>query len=195
MRNEQRTVIQELSTSDIPLELVINTRHPDHVPSAEETLELHCARLLLLMYHAGGRKAEITGRTKLAKMDFLVRYPVYLHRLAGTEPQANELKPDSPMVRYRYGPWDLKYYDVFALLVARNLVSILPTSKGDAFALTDRGRTAATELSGPEFDEIIERCRVVYKQVGSLTGTQVKKLIYDRFPEIVARAWGEEISS
>jgi hypothetical protein len=188
---------QSLSLEDIPDDLVIETRISQPVPFGEESLEFHAARLLLLLKFAGGRTERIVGRTKIAKMDFFVRYPTYLVKAANLQGIQTNLqpgaRPESPMIRYKYGPWDTKYYDVFALLVAKGLISIHPTDKGDEFALTDRGQFAIEELQGPEFEEIVERCRLVYRLFGGKSGTAMKKFIYDNFPEIVARPMGWEI--
>ena len=182
---------------DVPDRLVIATRVPESVPFGDESLEFHAARLLLLLKYAGGRQAKIVGRTKMAKMDFFVRYATYLVKAANLHgvPVALEPgpRPESPMIRYKYGPWDSRYYDVFALLVARDLVSVHPSDKGDVFALTDRGQFAVEELHGPEFEEIIERCRLVFRMFGRKSGTTIKNFIYDNFPEVVGRPMGWEI--
>lgn len=187
----------DLSPEDIPSSLVIETRTRQPVPFGEESLEFHAARLLLLLKCAGGRKAKIVGRTKIAKMDFFVRYPTYLVKAANLRGIQSTVesgaRPESPMIRYKYGPWDTKYYNVFALLVGRGLISIHPSDKGDVFVLTDKGQFAIEELQGPEFEEIIERCRLVYRLFGSKSGTAIKRFIYDSFPEIVARPIGREI--
>lgn len=186
-----------LSLDEIPSGLVIETRARQPAPVGEESLEFHAARLLLLLKFAGGRKARIVGRTKMAKMDFFVRYPTYLVKAANLHGIQSTMKPsarpESPMIRYKYGPWDTKYYDVFALLVARDLISIYPSDKGDVFVLTNRGQFAVDELQGPEFGEIVERCRLVRRLFGGKSGTAIKRFIYDSFPEIVARPIGWEI--
>ena len=46
---------------------------------AEDVLELHAARLVLLLKHCGV-KNRIDGLTKLAKLDFFVRYPEFFHQ-------------------------------------------------------------------------------------------------------------------
>ena len=78
---------------------------------------LHEGRLLLLV-SAFSPEAEvggIAGLTKLAKLDFLLRYPVLLERALtarGRSTRAVELQDferssvESRMVRYRFGPWD-----------------------------------------------------------------------------------------
>ena len=179
---------------DIPVDLIIETRPPDVSPEVEESLEYHAARLLLLLKYSGGPKSKIDGRTKIAKLDFFLRYPTYLAKALNDQTMIDtNIKPESHMIRYKYGPWDMRYYDVFAVLVARGLISILPSKKGDVFALTERGNYAASELQAPEFEEIIERCKLVYKRFGRMSGGQIKNYIYKNFPEIVAQPLGAEI--
>lgn len=185
--------------SPVPSDLSIETRTPQRVPFAEESLEFHAARLLLLVKLAGGRKGRIVGRTKLAKLDFFVRYPRYLERAAQIKGQqlaeTRVVSPESPMIRYKYGPWDSKYYDVFALLVAKGLLDIRSSKEGDIFQLTPKGQYAVTELSRGEFDQLIVRCRLTYQLFGGETGTAIKNFIYQNFPEIVAKNLGEKIEN
>ncbi|HEX8608385.1 MAG TPA: hypothetical protein VF679_07085 [Pedobacter sp.] len=184
----------ELSQEDIPDDLIIHTRAPQPALTVEESLEFHAARLLLLLKYAGGRNAKITGRTKLAKMDFFLRYPTYLAKALDLPTETKlKIRPESPMIRYKYGPWDPKYYDVFALLVGLGLMEVKPSEKGDVFSLTERGEYAVEELQGPEFEDIIERCKQIYNRFGKLKGNQIKEYIYREFPEIVVKTLGEEI--
>ena len=48
----------------------------------EENADLHIARLLILIGTFSGMKGNktVNGLTKLAKLDFLLRYPIYLER-------------------------------------------------------------------------------------------------------------------
>jgi hypothetical protein len=184
------------NSSDIPENLKIDIRYPAKNKLADESLELHAARLLLLLNYAGV-KGKIVSRTKIAKMDFFVRYPVYLKKAAEIKniliDDEVDIKPESPMVRYKYGPWDSKYYNVFALLVAKGLITVIPSEKGDIFELTDRGRYAVQELNTLEFQKIIKRCEIVSDLFRNKTGSAIKDFIYEFFPEVTSRSWGEEI--
>ncbi|MCZ7547607.1 MAG: hypothetical protein M5U11_00415 [Anaerolineales bacterium] len=184
----------EFPSKDIPSDLVIETSHPRYYPVAEDSLEFHAARILLLLKYAGGKQAKISGRLKLAKLDFFVRYPSYLSKAIGSDSKITTyIQPESPMIRYKYGPWDNKYYDVFALLVAKGLMAISSTKSGDEFSLTDRGQNAVTELQGPDFEEIIFRCQLAYQRFKDFSGSQLKNFIYENFPEIVAQPISSEI--
>jgi len=184
-------------SSSVPNDLKINIRRPAKSPIAEESMELHAARLLLLLNYAGV-KGKIISRTKIAKMDFFVRYPVYLQKAAAIHnikiEDEIDIKPESPMIRYKYGPWDSKYYNIFALLIAKGLITVLPSKNGDVFELTDRGRYAVNELDTVEFENIIERCKVVSGLFRNKTGSAIKDFIYEHFPEVTSRSLGEEIS-
>ena len=75
------------------------------------------ARLLLLIAAFSRRTRVLEGRTKLAKLDFLLRYPLYFERALHIrrpqlKPSPHLHQPDveSRMVRYRYGPWDPAYF-------------------------------------------------------------------------------------
>ena len=126
-------------------------------------------------------------------MDFFLRYPSYLFKALGIAANEELLLPESPMIRFRYGPWDNKYYDVFALLLAKGFVAITPSSKGDEFQLTPKGQIAARDLNIPEYKIIIERCELVNKKFKNMSGTQIKDYIYKNFPEIVNLQIGSEI--
>ncbi|MBE7536062.1 MAG: hypothetical protein HS124_10075 [Anaerolineales bacterium] len=186
------------NSSNIPQDLKINIRRPARTPLAEESMELHAARLLLLLNYAG-IKGKIISRTKIAKMDFFIRYPAYLKKAASIHnievSDEVDIRPESPMIRYKYGPWDSKYYNIFALLVAKGLITIFPSKNGDVFELTDRGRYAVNELDTVEFDGIIERCKIVSNLFRNKTGSAIKDFIYEHFPEVTSRSLGEEIST
>lgn len=81
---------------------------------ARDPFEFHVARVLLLINaFSRGAAQRLEGLTKLAKLDFLLRYPVYLEQLltlrerplpASLQPDANErLGLESAMIRYKYG--------------------------------------------------------------------------------------------
>lgn len=81
--------------------------------------DYHIARLLVLLrYFAPYGKKPLSGLTKLAKLDFLLRYPSFTDRLflsrgvgwpLGAEPSDSEqIAVESRMIRYKYGPWDLR---------------------------------------------------------------------------------------
>jgi hypothetical protein len=114
------------------------------------------ARLLLLIEAFSDLQAGFEGRTKLSKLDFLLRYPAFFQRaLAKRAPKAvvpmdDELSDDlieTRMVRFRYGPWDPAYFALLGALVGRGLVVPVPAENGIGYKTTDRGREVAQRLA------------------------------------------------
>lgn len=175
------------------------------VAATENADELHLARLLLLLGESDQRAGNtMAGIMKLAKLDFLLRYPNCLERLlkaknknaAKANIRAHERTSiESKMVRFRYGPWDTRYRRWIGLLVAKGLaVSYL---KGNTVHvdLTDAGRRVVATLSElPAFTDMHQRSSLIYRTVGSMSSTALKNLIYEVFPEIIDMKWGENIA-
>ena len=96
---------------------------------ADDITELHAARLLLLFHHCGSGD-KVDGLTKLAKLDFFVRYPIFFERVArqlGNTVSVSSDQTESLMVRHHYGPWDKRYYQVLAFLESRGLITVQKT--------------------------------------------------------------------
>src|SRR4051812_33633398 len=105
------------------------------IGSLEENDDLHLGRLLVLLGVFSGREGTgtIDGLTKLAKLDFFLRYPMYLERaLRAREVAEPDVRisdherqsVESAMVRYKYGPWDYRYRRFVNLLVALGLAYV-----------------------------------------------------------------------
>ncbi len=166
---------------------------PLHRPwDPDESIDFHAARLLVLLLRCGqGSRRQIEGRTKLAKLDFFIRYPAFLERARNELRSRNEkitnwyavgAEVEAPMIRYRYGPWDPRYRQFLAFLEARQLVRITVT-RPEKVSLTAAGRRLAEQIAErPSFAPIVERCDVMVDNLASLTGTQLKDLIYELFP-------------
>jgi hypothetical protein len=173
--------------------------------AADEILEFHAARLLLLLSICGigGR---IDGLTKMAKLDFFSRYPDFFAAARDTiEPGGAEKARQSgvahaveaAMVRHHYGPWDKRYYHVLASLEATQLISITKEGKAYRLTLTDTGKEKAKLLAAQKtFVPLVERMREVKKCFGNKSGAFLKDLIYRLFDEEVRqRPMGEVIHS
>ncbi len=102
---------------------VVTRSSPRELISLDDNITFHATRLLLLIKVSGRpvSNPRIEGRTKLAKMDFFVRYPQFLNKAASkllSSADYEEVKSqlvvnptvESHMIRYKYGPWDKKYY-------------------------------------------------------------------------------------
>ena len=179
-----------------------SARHLDDVPAgapllAEDLTEFHAARLLLLIRECGV-SGHIEGLTKLAKLDFFVRYPSFFEKACMD--QGKPFSPvgeavESPMVRYHYGPWDHRYYQVLAFLEARSLITISKLGNSFDFMLTPDGAEAVASLSNrSEYAQLIAQMKQVKRAFGTWKGTSLKNLIYKVFDkEIVERRLGEVI--
>jgi hypothetical protein len=166
------------------------------------------ARLLLLIdgfsrTRTGPRTLE--GRVKLAKLDFLLRYPRHLasvlaSRGNGTDAsRADLISQESPlesrMVRYRYGPWDPSHYAILGSLVGRGLVVVLPAAGSNAlgYRTTEVGaELASTLLEDGAFDDVQRRIVLVRRHL-DLTGENLKRIVYT-LPEIADASWKEELT-
>ncbi|GAA5233529.1 hypothetical protein FOZ76_08430 [Verticiella sediminum] len=173
--------------------------------ATERDDNLHMARLLLLMAaHAGDKNRPVEGLTKLAKLDFLLRYPNCLERAltaAGKKPEKagvlefERTTIESKMVRFRYGPWDHRYRRWVALMAAQNLIAVDVKGKTVQLWPTPEGYALAQTLSDQEsLEGLAIRAKLVAKNFGNRSGTDLKNFVYDTFPELTSMKWGEEIS-
>lgn len=162
----------------------------------------HEARILLLINQFTTDKSGLAGLTKLAKLDFLLRYPAMLERLLpegqtswpqGSEPtQEERLAVESRMTRYKYGPWDQRYYSILGSLVARGLITYGDSSRAE-FRATPQGTTAAASLvETPQWAVVSTRIKLLKRHFNK-TGSALKKLIYEQLPDAVDRPWRTEI--
>ena len=166
--------------------------------------DLHLVRLLLLMKQVeGDKRRPIDGIMKLAKLDFLLRYPNCLERALddigkkSEQAQVQEYERHSvetKMMRFRYGPWDKRYRRWIGLLVARDLAVTHLKGKTVFVSLTDRGMSVASGLEQiQDFGDYVNRSRLIAKSFGRENGTWMKKFIYRVFPEILDMKWGKDI--
>ncbi len=161
------------------------------------------ARLLLLIdaFTSPRGSGCLEGRTKLAKLDFFLRYPPYLKQaLAIREREAalpsDDLEAqniDSRMVRYRYGPWDPAYFAVLGRLMGKGLVEPVPVKNGIGYRTTDSGHHAASAIRAePAWASTSQRVAVLKKHL-NVSGETLKKLIYENFQEISDASWGTKL--
>lgn len=182
----------------------MSLRIVESAAAAEHADELHEARLLLLLgQQADKGDGTLNGITKLAKMDFLLRYPAYFERVLRKRfkrpptvvMHAYERDTvESRMIRFRYGPWDRRYRRWIGILVAKGLADSFVSGRTVHVRLTDRGRGVANMLGAQrEFADLRLRTEQVSKAVGAMSGSALKDLIYDVVPELMGMNWGEEI--
>lgn len=159
--------------------------------------DLHAARLLVLIsaFSGANRDDAVEGLTKLAKLDFLLRYPVMLERALAAKGRSTRevqledherLSVESEMVRYRFGPWDHRYREFLNILTGRGLVIVTVEGRKVVVALTERGRTLAAALTeSPHFQDYARRSSLL-KRHFDLQATTLMRFIYDTFPEVVS---------
>lgn len=173
--------------------------------AAERESTLHEARLLLLLAGCALRgDGAIEGFTKLAKLDFFLRYPVFLERVTRKLRRRPPAVPmqlherdtvESKMIRFRYGPWDPRYRSWIGILTAKGLVIARPEGRSSVhLTLTDQGRAVAARLAQlPDFADLAARAEVVGTVLGRETGNRLKELVYETVPEIGGMTWGDQI--
>jgi DNA-binding PadR family transcriptional regulator len=100
------------------------------------------------------------------------------------------------MVRFHYGPWDKRYYQVLAYLEGRELVTVSKEGSAFIFSLTPKGVQVAEKFrKASPFGELVAQMKAVKKVLGSKSGSKIKNLIYNMFEkEVGAKALGEPIS-
>lgn len=174
--------------------------------SADDVVEFHAARLLLLIKFSG-TAGRIDSLTKMAKLDFFARYPDFFAaaRLASevditttdVAEESTRHSVESAMIRHHYGPWDKRYYQVLSVLEAKGLVVITKEGKSYRIALTTLGNERAQLLaSRPSFVELVRRMKEIKKVFGSKNGNTIKNLIYQLFDaEVAQRPRGEVIEA
>lgn len=171
----------------------------------EDNDDLHLARILILLnaFADENGQGKVEGLTKLAKLDFLLRYPEYLERAlivknASTKKliiEDHERKSvESSMVRYRFGPWDFRYRRFLNILTAKGLVKVDVVGKAISISMTPSGLVVAKNLAEQDaFKNIAPRTHML-KSHFDVKATTLMRFIYDTFPEITSLRLGEEIS-
>ena len=155
---------------------------------------------MILIEAFSRRSSVIEGRTKLAKLDFFLRYPVYFERaLQIRRPHLlvsydlREPDIESRMVRYRYGPWDPAYFALLGRLIGKGLVQPAPFSRGIGYRATDSGRAFASALRAePIWIETAERADMLRRHF-NLSGTTLTKFVYEHFPDVTRAFWGQPL--
>ncbi|MCC5478764.1 hypothetical protein [Streptomyces barringtoniae] len=170
-------------------------------PSAEGA-----ARLLLLIDTFSRQKsttANLEGRTKLAKLDFFLRYPERLTvalQSKGVSPEViavvteEEVPIDERMVRYRYGPWDPSYYSLLGSLIGRGLVEVVKVnSRGLGYRSTTKGASFVERLLEDDSWAEYQARATLLRRHFDISGENLKKLVYSLFPDIAGSSWGRSI--
>jgi hypothetical protein len=162
----------------------------------------HEARILILVCQFADPGSTFRGLTKLAKVDFLLRYPAMVERLLpeGTSwpssiaPNADERQAvESRMIRYKYGPWDDRYYPILGALVGKRLATFTRVDGSTEITPTGSGRELSEQIGATDpWAVVAERARFLRHHF-DLTGQELKDLIYTQLPDVVALPLRSEI--
>jgi hypothetical protein len=173
-----------------------------------ENIAYHAARLLILIRFCGKPRSDpalypgVEGRTLLAKLDFFLRYPVYLKRAALilNNEDVNSISSDeintveSRMIRYLYGPWDRVYYEVLAYLIGKGLIVVNKKGNTEIFQLSVIGMKKSEEIAlESSYADLVSRAGFVNRLFSKYSGNRLKEFIYQYFPDVVNKDIGEVI--
>lgn len=171
---------------------------------AERDDSQHVARLMLILRHQANKgDGTVAGITKLAKLDFLCRYPLYFQRFVDrvrSKPEVVELQDyeartvENRMIRFRYGPWDPRYRRWISLLVSRGLAHAYTKGRTVHVGLTPAGVAVSETLaSSGEFHDLDIRAEQLSRIAASKSGTRLKNIIYEIIPHLRDLDWGKRI--
>ncbi|MFX0136416.1 MAG: hypothetical protein ACFFDN_22430 [Candidatus Hodarchaeota archaeon] len=171
--------------------------------SLEKNTDIHLGRLLILLNEfTDNGEVHLEGLTKLAKLDFLLRYPLYLEKalLAKNKSTKNlnildfeKLSIESKMIRYKYGPWDPKYREFINILIGKGLTYFYVEGRTINIGLTEKGVKVADRLLKENINKFIAERSKILKQHFDYSGTYLMNFIYKTFPEITTLGYGKQI--
>lgn len=154
----------------------------------EDFIEFHASRILHLVGYAGtGRPSEIKGRKRFSFYDFLLRFPICFERavgifgLTGTFEDYELHNIDSKMIQHVGGPWDQRYYDILAYLLARKLISLSGENSWN-IALMPSGALVLKNLKTLENEKLFKRCKLIKDLFGRYSDKKLQGFIDKHFP-------------
>ncbi|WP_159847594.1 hypothetical protein [Nocardia sp. CY41] len=183
---------------------------PTELALVREDLAYHQARVLLLVRAVSATKGnanKLDGLTKLAKLDFLLRYTALAPQvLDAVDPHDRRLHlspgelvaptdVEAPMIRYKYGPWDDRYYAILGALIGRGLLRYTRARKGSVAVTTTApgGRLADQLAASPRWATVAARSAVIAEASAGMSGSALKDLIYQRLGGLMDRPHREVI--
>ncbi|CPS05940.1 hypothetical protein [Mycobacteroides abscessus] len=173
-----------------------------------EDLEHQQLRVLILIAavsEVSGNAKKLDGLTKLAKLDFIARYQDFEPLIAlaldisgvrTAEARTVAVVPTStPMIRYRYGPWDDQYYPVLGALVGRGLIKYVRGKGGSVgFSPTVHGSDLVAQLRWDVlWAPVVDHYESIANRYGRHTGSALKNAIYDSLPKQMDVAFRTEL--
>lgn len=168
--------------------------------------QIHLGRLLVLLeaFDRGDTgRAAVEGITKLAKLDFLLRYPTYFEKAMLARKVSPRRIPienyerktvEAQMVRYRFGPWDHRYRRFLNILAAKGLMRIETSGRTILLSLTEKGKERALRIAEDKsFAPLRDRARLLRDSI-DIGATDIMNFIYRTFPEIATLSYDEAIT-
>jgi len=148
--------------------------------TADQILELHAARVLLLI-HLCGEDNKIYGTQKFAKLDFFARFPQCFARVQ-KHLNGETLDDSTESALLYYGSSDSRYGEVLNYLRDRNLLRFTAYGQDVVLHLTESGLSYAERLTtSPTYLELCQHMRAVYALLGSMNSIELKDLIHATF--------------
>jgi hypothetical protein len=166
----------------------------EKVIKLENSDELHCVRLLILIYTLTGKKDGTTIYiTKLAKLDFILRYPVVLDKALSllniikkssiNEAQRNSI--ESEMLAFSYSPWSSNFRRLLVLLSSRNLIVWRTSGRQIELSSTEVGRNFYRDaIEHIEFREFVQQSKVIKTNFSNLPLTKLDSLMLSVIKDI-----------
>lgn len=171
----------------------------------DESYYFHLARILILMDEMAKKPYGefIEGITKLVKLDFLLRYPTVLEKALikkGKSAKFVDVKEherenvESKMIRYKFGPWDKRYYEFLRILEGLGLIKIGNEDGTTLFRITEEGRQICKNLNNIEiFKDYVKRSKIITSAFGENKANYLVKMSYGLRPELSEMKLGEVI--
>jgi hypothetical protein len=97
------------------------------------------------------------------------------------------------MIRYKYGPWDDRYYPLLGNLVGLGLADVHHKGSSLNIVLTEEGEQKARQMSSTEEWLTVDIRAHMLRLHFNTTGNRLKEMIYEELPDVVALPYRAEI--
>ena len=153
--------------------------------SPEFSIEYNSTRILFILKF-GGIKGTLDSKIKFTLYDYLLRYPICLKKVFD-EYEINEsftqieiLTIDKKMVKGISSAWDWDYYNYFAFLISRDLISFSDKVEFK-MCLTEDGNNAVKKLRTLDTSKWERRSKKLKKIFGKKSDEFIRKFIKENF--------------
>ncbi|MCW2983433.1 MAG: hypothetical protein JWR63_1003 [Conexibacter sp.] len=152
----------------------------------QDALVVPAARVLLLLVAFSGRWSDGLSVADISRVDFLLRHPPLLARLAvesgrPLEPSllpthSEQLIAEHAALHLRYGPWDERYRLVIGRLLALGLVR--PSDDLVRFEVTSLARSLAKKLRARGWERVALHATAAARLLGDQDlGPTIERLV------------------